>query len=297
MVKILVTGATGQQGGAVINRLRTLRSGNEAPEPVVVYALTRNPGSTAAKELAKEGIHIVKGDLNDSPETLTSALASNHINRAFLVTDPRRGTDKEAEAGQNFVRSAQNAGLEHIVFSSVEGAQRQTNVPHFESKFEVEKALKSSGLGYTILRPVAFMDNFPLKGGFLRFMVLGVFRAALGTQKPIQLVAVQDIGHFGAEALVKPKEYAGEEIGLAGDELTVSQVAAAYGKVQYGGRWNAWVAWIPSFLLYLMPYDARQMFKFFGNGGYIVNIHALRNKHLGLLSFEEYLRLKYKGGK
>ncbi|KAH8814703.1 NAD(P)-binding protein [Flagelloscypha sp. PMI_526] len=236
------------------------------------------------------GVTIVKGDLNSSPEALTSLLASNHINRAFLVTDFSQGTDKETEAGQNFVRSAQNAGLEHVVFTSAEGAQRQSNVPRFDSKFEIEKTLKISGLGYTILRPVAFMDIFPLKGGFLRFMVLGLFGAALGSRKTIQLVAVQDIGHFGAEALAKPKEYAEEEIGLAGDELTIPQV-------QYGGRWNAWVAWIPSFLLYLLPSDVRQMFKFFANGGFIVNINALRNRHLGLLSFEDYLRLKYKGDK
>ncbi|KAH8797991.1 NAD(P)-binding protein [Flagelloscypha sp. PMI_526] len=279
MSRILVVGATGRQGGAVLRALQHASKGHPDPHRRL-FALTRNPSSPAAKKLASEGVQVIQGDINDTAG-LTSTL--KQVDRAFLVTDISQGTTKEEQAGKNFVAAAKAAGLEHLVFSSVDGAERDSKVPHFESKFQIETALRLSGLSHTVIRPVAFMDMLPIEPGFLRFIALGIFRAALGG-KPIQLVATKDIGFVAACALLEPNEYKGQSIGLAGDELTISQMASALSKSN-----PAWVAWIPRFMIALFPYDMKQMFKFFGERGYNVDIPALKAQYPTLSTFEDYI--------
>ena len=135
-------------------------------------------------------------------------------------------------------------------------------VPHFESKAEIERHIAGTGsfAHTTILRTVAFMDNFPRASSLASFMGLGVFGAALKDNKRVQLLAVSDIGKVAANALLEPEVYAERSpIDMAGDELSVAEMQRAYGHAQ-GGK-VAWRAWMPGSVLSLMPHDLGAMFK------------------------------------
>ncbi|KZO91579.1 NmrA family protein [Calocera viscosa TUFC12733] len=280
---VLVTGATGAQGGAVVSEL--LKA-----DKVAIRAITRNTTSPNAQALQTRGVQVVKADMFDGP-SLTAALTG--CDRAFLVTqfDGPKGTAGETESGNLFVDSARAAGVKHIVFSSVGNAESKTGVPHFESKRAVEEHLFASGIpSWTILRPVAFMDNLPPEGGIKRAMGLGVFGSLLGG-KSLKLIAVQDIGWFAARALESPEQWKGKAITLVGDDLTVEQMKDAYAKVQGARPWSAWMP--ASVLGALMPKDVSLMFKFFRESGYNGDIPALRKMHPGLMTFEQWLRSKH----
>eukprot|EP01117_Protostelium_nocturnum_P013748 TRINITY_DN5164_c0_g1_i1.p1 TRINITY_DN5164_c0_g1~~TRINITY_DN5164_c0_g1_i1.p1 ORF type:complete len:209 (-),score=64.83 TRINITY_DN5164_c0_g1_i1:266-892(-) len=196
---VLVTGATGKQGGAVIKSLLE-------DDQFQLRALTRDPSSTSATALAKKGVEIVKGDFNDE-SSLASALKGAHA--AFLVTMPApKDHEKEAKEGFRFVDAAKAAKLDHLVFTSVEDAQSNTGVPHFDSKFEIEEHIRASGLQNTILRPVAFMDNIP-PSTMGTFGVLGLFETAL-LRKSLKWVDTTDIGKIAAVAIKKTKGIQGK---------------------------------------------------------------------------------------
>lgn len=159
-------------------------------------------------------------------------------------------------------------------------------MPHFESKWRIEEHIRNLGLRATILRPVAFMDMF---GGpaLARAMFSGVLRAVLGNAKRLQLVATKDIGWFAARALEEPEKFAGRTIALAGDELSVPEMADAYERVT--GRGTVRVP-VPRFLLRIMPKEMSSMLRWFGEHGYRADIEALRKEHPGLLTYEQWLR-------
>ncbi|KZT56929.1 NAD(P)-binding protein [Calocera cornea HHB12733] len=279
---VLVTGATGAQGGAVVSEL--LKG-----DKVSIRAITRNISSPSAQALESKGVQVVKADMFDGP-SLVSALKG--CDRAFLVTQfsGPKGTAGETESGNLFIDNAKTAGVRHLVFSSVGNAESGTGVPHFESKRRVEEHLFAAGLpSWTILRPVAFMDNLPAEPGMKRAIGLGVFGSLLGG-KSLKLIAVQDIGWFAARALESPEQWKGKEIALAGDDLTVEGMKDAYAKVQ-GAR--PWAAWMPASVLgALMPTDVSLMFKFFREKGYSADIPALKKVYPGLTTFEQYVRSK-----
>jgi len=250
--------------------------------------MTRNPESEKAKSLEAKGIQVVKGDMFDSSSLKTALIGCE---AAFLVTDYSgpKGVEGEEESGKLFVDAAKAAATKHVVFSSVGSAETNSGVPHFESKFQIEEHLRASGLDWTILRPVAFMDNFPPAGGAQRFMTLGLFHAAL-QGKSIQLVATPDIGWFAARAIEQPAEWKGKEITLAGEEVTIDQIKAAYEHVEGGKPWEAPLPQIA--LKAVLPTEMYLMFIWFGEKGYDADIPALRKIHPGMLTFEQWLRTK-----
>ncbi|GAA6004239.1 hypothetical protein JCM10207_002499 [Rhodosporidiobolus poonsookiae] len=274
---ILVTGATGKQGGAVLEALQAL------PNPPKLRALSRNPDSPAAQKLKGKGIEVFKGDLSD-PGSLKKALVGAEA--AFLVTMVAPKGLSEDEQGINFVRAAQSAKLPYLVFTSVSDATPTCTVPHFETKARVEEALKTSGLKHAVVAPVAFMDNYPLQSGFGLSMALGMFEAAL-KGKPLQLIAVKDIGEVSAQVLADPVTYSGRTTKLAGDSLTMSDIAATYARLE---NKSVWKAWLPSFAINLLPHDFKMMFRWFHSTGFSADIPALKKEFPGLRNFEEYLR-------
>lgn len=155
-------------------------------------ALTRKPDSASAKALAAKGVELAKGSLDDK-DSLVKALQG--VSAAFLVTSPGGpgGAKAEEKEGKTFIDAAKEVKLGHLVFSSVEGADRKTGIPHFDSKWAIEEYLRASGIQHTILRPVAFYDNFPKHTGLSSFFLFGVFEAALCGKK-LQFVACSDIG-------------------------------------------------------------------------------------------------------
>ena len=158
---ILVTGATGNQGGAVARSLlyRGFR----------VRALTRDPQKPEAQALTEQGAEVVQGDMEDR-SAMDQVLEGTYD--IFSVQNFwEAGYDREVQQGKTVADAAKAAGVEHFVYSSVGSAHRQTGIPHFESKWEIEEHVRQIGLPYTILRPVAFMQNWE----WTREMIDGVW--------------------------------------------------------------------------------------------------------------------------
>jgi uncharacterized protein YbjT (DUF2867 family) len=147
---VLVTGATGRQGGAVIRHM--LR--NEWK----LRALTRSPNAPAAQELTRQGVEVVQGDLED-PASLERA--ARGVYGVYSVQDFWSvGVKREVQQGKNVADAAKKSGVEHFVYSSAGGAERNSGIDHFESKWEVENYIRRLGLPATMIRPVAFMENY-----------------------------------------------------------------------------------------------------------------------------------------
>ena len=271
---ILVSGATGRQGGAVARHL--LEQGFH------VRALTRNPDQEAAKDLADRGADIVEGNFDDR-DSLDQAL--DGVYGAFSVQNMiTAGLDGEVRQGKAFADAAADAGVEHFVYSSVGGAERDTGIPHFETKWEIEKHLRSLELPATILRPVFFMNNW------LRFkdaILGGQLPQPLSPDTKLQQIAVDDIGAFANLAFSDPDEWIGEAIEIAGDELTMNETARTFGRAL-----NREVTYKQ------LPWDAFEdqageemtiMYQWFEDEGYEADIKALREVHPDLKNLRSFI--------
>ena len=213
---IAVIGATGKQGGSVIDALLT--------RDARVRALVRDPHKPAAQALADRGIELSIGDLGDAA-SLDALFAG--VDAAFAMTTPLDGgTDRETTTGIAIADAAARTGLPHLVFSTVGGAERESGVPHFESKRRVEEHIEALGIHHTFLRPVLFMDNL---SGFMTSVENGqvVVRMALPDGIPLQMVAVRDIGRAAAAILLGGTSVEGKSVEIAGDTLTGTQIAKA----------------------------------------------------------------------
>jgi len=210
---ILITGVTGHQGGAVARALQA--SGFR------LRGLTRKPESERAMALARQGVEVVKGDLDDD-STLRRALAGAW--GVFAVQNTwEAGVEGEEAQGKRLATLARETGVEHYVYSSVGSAHKRTGVPHFENKWRIEETVRVLGFpSHVILRPVYFMENllapFSLQGDTLA--------AALRPDTKLQMIAVDDIGWFGARAFTDSTVLNGREIDIAGDVRTMTEAAA-----------------------------------------------------------------------
>ena len=272
---ILVSGATGQQGGAVARNL--LRRG------FGVRALTRDTEKPEARELADLGAEVVGGDLEDraSIERVLDGVYGVFSVQQFWES----GVEGEVRQGVLLADAARAAGVEHIVYSSVGSAHRETAIPHFDSKFEVEEHVRASGVPYTVLRPVFFMQNWE----FMREPILGgTLPQPLDPGKPFQMIDAWDIGIFAAMAFGDPETWVGREVDLAGDELTMPEIAGTFSRVI--GRQVDY---------FQVPWDGFEeqmgeeyavMYRWFNDYGYEADVASLKGEHPGLASFEQYLR-------
>ena len=208
--KILVTGATGQQGGALARLL--LQKKHE------VYALIRNtePESPKAQNLRNLGAKLIKGDL-DNPDSLEQA--TNGIDSVFLMgTWVEVGTEGETRRGKMMVDIAKEKKIEHLVYSSVVNADKNTGIPHFESKYKVEQHIKNSGIPYTIIGPTFFMDN--LLSYSRAGLQQGQLTLPLSPSLILQQSALENIAEFFALVLERRNSFLGKRIDIASDELT-----------------------------------------------------------------------------
>lgn len=209
---ILISGATGQQGGATARAL--------AGRGFKIRALTRNPDSDAAKALAATGAELVKGDLDDEA-SLKAALAGAW--GAYAVQNTwTAGVEGEEAQGHRFARAARTAGVQHFVYASVASADRKTGIPHFDNKSRVEDTVRSLGFpSYAIIRPVFFMENLPSPW----FLNGDKLVSALDPKTVLQMIAVSDIGQYGALAFTDER-FKNLELDIAGDAATMPQTAA-----------------------------------------------------------------------
>jgi uncharacterized protein YbjT (DUF2867 family) len=212
---ILVTGATGHQGGATAREL--LAKGAR------VRAMTRHPEGPQAAELKRIGAEVVQGDLDDAA-SVERALQGAW--GAFAVQNTwEAGVEREEVQGKRFAELARKVGVKHLVYASVASADKKTGIPHFDNKFRVEEVVRSLGFpSFTILRPVFFMENLLLPS-FLPGLQEGTLAMAIRPETKLQMIAVHDIGKYGAWAFERHAELNGRAIDIAGDEMTIPEAA------------------------------------------------------------------------
>ena len=276
---ILVTGATGRQGGAVVRHL--LAKGWK------VRALTRDPGKGPAQALASRGVEVVRGDQED-PTSLEGAVRGMH--GVYSVQDFWSvGARREIKQGTNLADAAKNAGVHHFVYSSVGGAERNSGIGHWETKWEIEKHIRRLGLPATMLRPAAFMDNYyvdKVEIGILKGKLMDPIRA----DKPYQTIASDDIGAFVALSFERPNEFIGTELEIAGSELTNVEAAQVFSRV-LGKPVRFQRLPMPMVRLFLGK-EFYQMFRWFNEAGFKADITGLRRRYpeIHLQTLEEWLR-------
>jgi uncharacterized protein YbjT (DUF2867 family) len=273
---ILVTGATGRQGGAVAHSLLT------GGWPV--RALVRDMDKPAAKALKARGAELVKGDLEER-SSLDRALTD--VYGVFSVQSwAEHGIEGEILQGNNMADAARAAGVKHFIYSSVGGADQSSGVPHFESKWAIEEHIRAKGIPATIVRPVFFMFNFNAPG--LHTSILdGAMAMPLRPDRPLQMLAVEDLGEFVRLAFESPKDYIGRAIELAGDEMTMPEAARIFSKLL-----GKPVRYVEQSISEVRRFNkaVAGIFEWFNEHGYRANIQALRALHPGLMTLETWLK-------
>lgn len=275
---ILVTGATGQQGGAAMRHLQQ--------KGFSVRAVTRDPNQPEARGLVGHGTEVVRGDL-EKPETFAPALEDIH--GIFSVQGLEGGVESEIRQGMNLVDAASRSQVNQFVYSSVSGADKNTGIPHFDSKFKVEEHLRGTGLSFSVIRPVFFMENLlsmreSIEGGTLAL--------PLSPDTRLQMIAVDDIGAFVAMAFESPGKWQGRTIDIAGDELSMMELAEAFSRVS--GREVKYQQ---------VPWDKFKeqagdeyatMYRWFEDVGYHADITSLKQEYRGLTPFERWLQTNWR---
>jgi len=274
---ILVTGATGRQGGAVARTLMT--------HGWKVRALVRDPSTPAAQQLAKNTIELIKGDLFTTA-SLEEALTGVYGVFSVQTSDAEHGIGGEIIQGKLLADAAHRAQIQHFVYSSVGGAERESGIPHFESKWQIEKHIRALGLPATIIRPVFFMDNFtsyfgePIKQQ--NKLIL-----PLHPQTRLQLIATENIGSFAALAFEQPTSFIGKALEIAGDELSMTELAETFSRVMK--RTIEFVE-LPMEQMIQGDPEIALMFEWFNTHGYQAVLPALRALYPALLTLETWLR-------
>lgn len=273
---VVVFGATGRQGGAVARHLLS--------EGWRVRGVSRNPASPRSQALREMGIEMVQADMGDRPSldrALEGAYGVFSVQNYWMY-----GYGPEVRQGMNVADAAQAAGVQHLVYSSVGGADRQTGLEHFQSKWRIEQYIRELGLPATIVRPVFFMENLL---GWVRHDPENnrwTLRMPMPPDRPLQMVAVTDIGGFVALAFDDVGRFRGEAFELAGDELSMAHAATLIGR--HLGEPVEFVE---------MPMDehrahnaeSAEMFEWFIRSGYQADIQALQQMYPPLLTFAEWL--------
>ncbi|WP_063045785.1 NmrA family NAD(P)-binding protein [Nocardia pseudovaccinii] len=229
---ILVTGATGKQGGATARRLLA--------DGIAVRALVRDPQTPAARALADAGAELVTGDF-DTPATLDTAVAG--ARGVFLVPPAAFGpngwqAELEATRGVVAIDAAKRAGVEQIVFTGV-ASMTDDAAWGQAGKRGIEAAAAASGMRYTLLRPVRFMENYIMRGSPVDGIIDGVHKHLFPAEWPLQMIAIDDIAAFAALAFADPDRFHGRTLELAGDAITpVAALAAITRATGYPVRYH-----------------------------------------------------------
>ncbi len=272
---ILVTGATGNQGGAVARHL--LQRGK-----FKVRTMVRDRHKPAAQALQQAGAELVQADFNDR-SSLDRALQG--VYGVFSMQDFREGAEVEIRHGQALADAAKAMDIPHFVYSSVGSVERNTGIPHFDSKFQVEEHIRSIGLPYTILRPVFFFYNY---NGMRSMVEAGTLLQPLSPETKLQQLSEEDYGAMVAEVFERPVDFMTREIEVASVEMTMTEIAAAFSHV-LGKPVN----------YQQIPFEAFEqqageevtiMYRWFENVGYIADLAQLERDFPTPIDFESYLR-------
>ena len=274
----LVTGATGQQGGAVAQAL--LKRGHR------VRALVRDPDSKAAVGLKAQGAQIAVANFEDRGALVQAAAG---VDSVYMMTTPfEGGIDAEIRQGFTVADAFSQVNVGHLVFGSVGSADRETGIPHFDSKYEVEKHIATLNIPYTISAPVYFMENH-LYPHALEALRGGKLADALPADRLLQKISVSNIGEFVAVLIERRETVFGQRYEIAGDELSGEQCAAALSQAM--GKDIRYEAFSPDTF---RPdnEDMALMYEWFARDRYVADIEALRRDfpEVRWLRFDEWAR-------
>ncbi len=268
---ILVTGATGRQGGAVYQHLQK--------KGFKLRALVRDPNSNKARQLMGYGEEVFQGSLDD-PDSLTRAMDG-----VYGVFSVQPYTTNEIQQGAAVIEAAKRQGISHFVYSSVGSADEDTGIPHFETKLKVEEHLRSSGLQYTILRPVFFMENW--QRAFGESIRNGQLQQPLSPTTHLQMVAVGDIGAFAALAFEHPGKWKNRTFSLAGEELSMQQIADAFSRATGRDVQYVQVSWDQ--FEKNMGQELTVMYRWFDEKGFHFNIEEVQREYPATHTFDRWL--------
>ena len=218
---IVVTGATGLQGGAVTRHL--LSRGWR------VCALTRNPKSEKAQAISALGAEVVQGDMAE-PDSLVPIFKGAY--GVYSVQNPvLSGLEGEIRQGKNVAAVAKQVGVQHLVYGSAGIGVKGTGIPSWESKMVIEDYMKSLGLPLTVLRPMAFMELMTDKKFFPAVSTWHIMPKLMGSSRDVGWLCVDDLGFIVAKAFAQPDQFIGKEIRLASDIKTIDECRGIYRKV------------------------------------------------------------------
>ena len=274
---VLVIGATGQQCGPLARLL--LQNKHK------VYALTgnRNARSSAIQDLENRGANIVEGNLDD-PDSLQQVV--KNIESIFLMGTPfEDGIEGEIRRGKLVADIAKENKIQHLVYSSVVNADKNTGIPHFESKYKVEQYIDNLGIPYTIIGPTFFMENL-LDPRLRQALQQGQLALPLSPSTILQQISVQNIAEFSAMVIESPERFLGKRIDIASDEVTGQKATEILSsvldqKIKYSQ--------IPA-----PNEDLARMFEWFEKVGTGIDISSLQREYpaVNWITFKDWARSK-----
>lgn len=282
--RLIVTGATGKQGGAVISALLS-----KASQPFEIYAVTRDTTTRSALALAtKPSVKVIQGDFGDPVAIFKQVEKPWGLFLVSMLGDAK----VEEQLGKATTKAAVDAGVQHIVFTATErGGQTEshdtpTYVPHFISKFNIERDIMEKPVTWTFLRPVAFMENLTKDFNGKAFMAMWRIN---GVDRKTQLISTVDIGKIGAEALLNADkdEYRNKGVSIAGDEISPYQAGKIFKEVT--GQDIPLTYSIIGYLVRWMVKDMGYMFNWIYNPGFGVDVQAVRKRYPFMQDFKTWL--------
>ncbi len=266
---VLVGGATGHQGNAVVDEL--LERG------YTVRCLTRKPEGKKALRIADRCAELVQGDYSD-PASLDAAMKG--VNKVFFYSGYSRN---EVAEGNNVITAAKQAGIEHLVYSSGAAAEPGKGIAG-SPKMQVELDLIASGVPYTVLRPVAFMENFD--GQQQRILANGIAESR-GPDRILAFISIRDIGFFVGEAFDHPDLWLDRAENIAGDRMTVREYVDTFSQVV--GAEIVYTRMPVEEYLATLPKPIRPLFQWYDQVGYDADVDTLRSSYPGLITLNGYL--------
>ncbi len=268
-LKILVAGATGRQGGAVADQL--LSRGHK------VRGMTRKPDGKKAQAVAAKGVEVVQGDYGD-PESLRAAMQG--VDGVFFYT---AFSPNELTHGMNVIEAAKAAGISHLVYSLGAAADPEEGMAGAVAG-QIEMQIRESGIPHTVVRPVAFMENY--RGQQRRITQNGIVDSR-APDRIAALIAIPDIGFFVAEAFDHPDEWLGQAVNISGDQMTMQELAATFSRVT--GQEIPYNRMPLEEYLRIFPPPLQPLFRWYDEVGYVADTAGWRARYPNLITLEQYL--------
>ncbi|NUO53411.1 MAG: NmrA family NAD(P)-binding protein [Polyangiaceae bacterium] len=275
---MLVTSATSRLGSRTA--LHLLRYGH-----VEVRALVRRASSPDAIDLGRRGAYIVEADPDD-PLSLEAAF--DNVAAVCCIHRPEGTEDVDAQArfAMAIAGAARAAETPHFVYLSEAAAELPSDHPHLEARRRVEQAIRDLGLVATILRPAPLYEQFDAPWP-ARLVLMGALRSALGQGRALPMIAETDVAWFAARACERPMALRGVSFEVAGDRLTVDEIAAAHKRATGSSlRGLPLPGWLPR----PIGSEMSGLIDWARSHAFGADVRMLRRQHPNLLSLERWFK-------